>query len=134
MTDEQAKALQDENARLKGEKPIPFAWWSECPELAQRTMERIIAENARLKALLEHSKTQLEYDELQAENESLCNLVEDVRAEAHQVKEDYRTDAVLQAENEKARLFRLEVQEAVEALIGCEDDKALKILEQALKG
>ena len=59
------------------------------------------AENARLKALLEHSKTQLEYDELQAENE-------------------------------KARLFRLEVQEAVEALIGCEDDKALRILEQAL--
>jgi len=90
-------------------------------------------ENARLKALLSHSKTQLEYDELQAENESLCNLVEDVRAEAHQVKEDYRTDAVLQAENEKARLFRLEVQEAVEALIGCEDDKALRILEQALK-
>ena len=71
MTEEQAKALQDENARLK--------------------------------ALLEHSKTQLEYDELQAENE-------------------------------KARLFRLEVQEAVEALIGCEADKALKILEQALKG
>jgi len=35
--------------------------------------------------------------------------------------------------NEKARLLRLEVQEAVEALIGCEDDKALKILEQALK-
>ena len=28
-------------------------------------------ENARLKALLEHSKTQLEYDELQAENAKL---------------------------------------------------------------
>ena len=39
MTEEQAKALQDENARLK--------------------------------ALLEHSKTQLEYDELQAENDKL---------------------------------------------------------------
>ena len=106
------------------------------PEGCKHFKEQIAlqAENARLKALLSHSKTQLEYDELQAENESLCNLVEDVRAEAHQVKEDYRTDAVLQAENEKARLFRLEVQEAVEALIGCEDDKALKILEQALKG
>ena len=34
--------------------------------------------------------------------------------------------------NEKARLLRLEVQEAVEALIGCEHDEALKILEQAL--
>jgi len=63
---------------------------------------RVYLENERLKALLSHSKTQLEYDELQAENE-------------------------------KARLFRLEVQEAVEALIGCEDDKALRILEQALK-
>ena len=29
------------------------------------------AENARLKALFEHSKTQLEYDELQAENAKL---------------------------------------------------------------
>jgi len=32
---------------------------------------RLQAENARLKALLENSKTQLEYDELQAENAKL---------------------------------------------------------------
>ena len=32
-------------------------------------------ENARLKALLEHSKTQLEYDELQAENAKLKELL-----------------------------------------------------------
>jgi len=47
------RQLEDENAKLKGEKPIPFAWWSECPKLAQRTMERIIAENARLKRFAE---------------------------------------------------------------------------------
>ena len=44
----------------------------------------------------------------------------------------------LQAEvkdkDEKARLFRIDVQEAIEALIGCDDEKALEILEQALKG
>ena len=32
------------------------------------------AENARLKALLSHSKTQLEYDELQAENDKLKEI------------------------------------------------------------
>ena len=37
--------LQKEHAQLKGEEPIPYAWWSECPKLAQKTMERIIAEN-----------------------------------------------------------------------------------------
>ena len=37
------------------------------------------------------------------------------------------------AKDEKARLFRIEVQEALEALIGCEDEKATEILEQALK-
>jgi len=37
------------------------------------------------------------------------------------------------AKDEKARLFRIEVQEALEALIGCEDEKATEIIEQALK-
>ena len=34
-----------------------------------------LAENAKLKALLSHSKTQLEYDELQAENAELKKLI-----------------------------------------------------------
>lgn len=41
--------LQAENAKLRGEEPIPFAWWAECPKLAQRTMERIIDSNAKLR-------------------------------------------------------------------------------------
>ena len=46
MTEEQAKALQDENARLK--------------------------------ALLEHSKTQLEYDELKAEYDKLKRFMKKI--------------------------------------------------------
>ena len=41
--------------------------------------------------------------------------------------------AEIKAKDEKARLFRIEVQEALEALIGCEDEKATEIIEQALK-
>ena len=37
-----------------------------------------------------------------------------------------RLTAENKAKDEKARLFHLEVQEAIEALIGCEDDKSLK--------
>ena len=48
--------LQAENAQLRGEKPIPEAWWSECPALAQRTMERIIESNDQLQAELKSLK------------------------------------------------------------------------------
>jgi len=92
-------------------------------------------ENARLKALLSHSKTQLEFDELQAENAQLQKRLEVLKINRNDLfDKNVKLKAELKAENEKARLFRLEVQEAVEALIGCEDEKALEILEQALKG
>ena len=39
--------------------------------MTEEQAKALQAENARLKALLEHSKTQLEYDELQAENAKL---------------------------------------------------------------
>ena len=42
------ETLEAENKQLKGEEPIPYAWWEECPKLAQRTMERIIDENKDL--------------------------------------------------------------------------------------
>ena len=35
-------ASEAENRQLKGEEPIPFAWWKDCPKLAQKTMERMI--------------------------------------------------------------------------------------------
>jgi len=91
------------------------------------------AENARLKALLEHSKTQLEYEWIEAENAKLQKRLEVLKVNRNDLfDKNVKLKAELKAENEKARLFRLEVQEAVEALIGCEDDKALRILEQAL--
>jgi len=31
--------LEEENKRLRGEEPIPFAWWKDCPGLAQKVME-----------------------------------------------------------------------------------------------
>ena len=61
-TEEKCLELQKENAQLKGEEPIPFAWWSECPKLAQRTMEKIITENEKL---------QTKIDSLEAENKLL---------------------------------------------------------------
>ena len=103
MAEEQAKALQDENARLNAEneslqeeiehrngasaqalnelwkkiileKSPNYGDW----EYPMQAMRHIVCEFsdlnneiARLKALLEHSKTQLEYDELQAENAKL---------------------------------------------------------------
>lgn len=45
--------LLDENKQLRGEEPIPYAWWAECPKLAQRTMERIIQENSRFREVLD---------------------------------------------------------------------------------
>jgi len=47
----QLAAEQEKNKRLKGEKPIPFAWWKDCPGLAQKTMERTIERNERLLAI-----------------------------------------------------------------------------------
>lgn len=46
------KQLQAENAQLKGEEPIPESWWADSPKLAQRTMERVIAENTKLRKVL----------------------------------------------------------------------------------
>ncbi len=31
--------------QLEGEEPFPDSWWSGCPELAQKTMERLIESN-----------------------------------------------------------------------------------------
>ncbi len=42
--------LQTEIKQLKGEEAIPDAWWKDCPELAQRTMERIMEKNVQLQA------------------------------------------------------------------------------------
>ena len=42
--------------------------------MTEEQAKALQAENARLKALLEHSKTQLEYDELQAENDKLKEI------------------------------------------------------------
>jgi len=42
---ERIEELEEENKQLKGEEPIPFAWWKDCPKLAQKTMERIIETN-----------------------------------------------------------------------------------------
>ena len=81
-------------------------------------------ENARLKALLSHSKTQLEFDELQAENAQLQKRLEVLKINRNDLfDKNVSLNAELKAENEKARLFRLEVQVAIEAL---------RILEQAL--
>ena len=105
-------------------------------EIARLKMEidQYHIENARLKALIEHSKTQLEYEWIEAENAKLQKRLEVLKVNRNDLfDKNVKLKAELKAENEKARLFRLEVQEAVEALIGCEDDKALRILEQALK-
>ena len=51
--EQRIKELEVEIEQLKGEEPIPRAWWKECPKLAQKTMERIIKENDRLQAELE---------------------------------------------------------------------------------
>ena len=42
------KDLEEENTQLRGEKPTPFAWWKDCPGVAQKVMERIIERNDRL--------------------------------------------------------------------------------------
>ena len=55
-------SAEAENKQLKGEEPIPEAWWKDCPKLAQKTMERIIARNDELADRLdsaEASKTDL---------------------------------------------------------------------------
>jgi len=57
-----------------------------------------LAENAKLKALLSHSKTQLEYDELQAENAKLKELVEYAAAMDKQATKGI---LALEAENDK---------------------------------
>ncbi len=82
---EYVEATQAENAKLKEEKVCPkcgckMSLWCEADVKErmdaknrdlQKRIDEIQDENARLKALLEHSKTQLEYDELQAENAKL---------------------------------------------------------------
>ncbi len=45
--------LRAEIAQLKGERPIPDAWWKDCPGVAQRTIERIIDKNEQLQAELD---------------------------------------------------------------------------------
>jgi len=50
--------LQAENQQLKGEEPIPFAWWKEIPKTAQKVMERIIERNEQLQAENERLKRQ----------------------------------------------------------------------------
>ena len=47
---EKCKEFEVENQQLRGEEPIPFAWWKDCPGVAQRTMERIIAHDRELEA------------------------------------------------------------------------------------
>lgn len=39
--------------QLEGEEPIPFSWWSECPKLAQKVMERIMKKKDELEAALQ---------------------------------------------------------------------------------
>jgi hypothetical protein len=56
--------LQAEIAQLKGEEPMPYAWWAECPKLAQKTMERIIAENEKLKLMLTKLKQNDSFTEI----------------------------------------------------------------------
>ena len=82
---EYVEATQAENAKLKEEKVCPkcgckMSLWCEADVKErmdaknrdlQKRIDEIQAENSRLKALLENSKTQLEYDELKAENEVL---------------------------------------------------------------
>ncbi len=51
--EQRIKELETEIEQLKGEKPMPQAWWKECPKLAQKVMERIIEENEQLQAELE---------------------------------------------------------------------------------
>ena len=41
--------LEAEVKQLRGEEPIPDAWWKDSPKMAQKVMERVIAENKRLK-------------------------------------------------------------------------------------
>jgi hypothetical protein len=51
--------LQAENKQLRGEEPIPFAWWAECPKLAQVVMERVIGRNKQLREdLIEYGRHQ----------------------------------------------------------------------------
>ena len=51
--------VKNENKQLKGEKGIPFAWWKECPGLAQKTMERTIDRNERLLVINDELQSQL---------------------------------------------------------------------------
>jgi len=48
--------FQAQIAQLKGRKPIPGAWWKDCPDLAQVTMERIIERNDKLETESEKLK------------------------------------------------------------------------------
>ena len=78
------EALEAENKQLKGEEPISYAWWEECPKLAQRTMERIIDENKEL--LLEIVALKAEIDEYSAENKELKRPLESA---------GYKTDGMM---------------------------------------
>lgn len=44
------EGLKIENKQLRGKEPIPGSWWSECPRLAQKVLERTMEENDRLTA------------------------------------------------------------------------------------
>lgn len=54
------KTAEAENRQLKGEEPIPYAWWKDCPGLAQKTMERLISCNDSLQAKLKTAEAKVE--------------------------------------------------------------------------
>jgi len=49
---ERLAAAEKENKQLRGEEPIPGAWWKDAPRAAQRAMERVIENNDKLHAQL----------------------------------------------------------------------------------
>ncbi len=61
--------LEEENTRLRGEKPIPFTWWKDCPGVAQKVMERVIERNNGL--LERHDKLVERIEELELYVEDL---------------------------------------------------------------
>jgi len=110
-------------ARKKPELLVYSIW----EEQERQHLVDIGADCTRISAQKAWQVQQAEIDRLTAENRSLIGEANDYIIKNNELR------AELKAKDEKARLFRLEVQEAVESLIGCEDEKALEILEQVLK-
>jgi len=85
---EERDVLAAENKQLKGEAPIPGAWWKDCPDLAQRVMERIMEENNRV--LVEKQAQADEIVELKARIATLQDdikwLSDDVKAQAERME------------------------------------------------